>query len=132
MPRRGGGGARRVRRTRRRRRRRRILLVGGLVAFGTYKMTTKDADRVKEHTGTDPEELTDEELAQAMDQLGIDKQQVTASDKEIAASGDATAPAAATGGAGYMDELQKLADLNKAGVLTDEEFAAKKAEILGL
>ena len=139
MPRRGGGGARRVRRTRRRRRRRRILLVGGLVAFGTYKMTTKDANRVKEHTGTDPEELTDEELAQAMDQLGIDKQQVTAADKEIAASGDATTtsgdattPAAATGGAGYMDELQKLADLNKAGVLTDEEFAAKKAQILGL
>ena len=96
MPRRGGGGARRVRRTRRRRRRRRILLVGGLVAFGTYKMTTKDADRVKEHTGTDPEELTDEELAQAMDQLGIDKQQVTGADKEIEATGDATTPAAAT------------------------------------
>ena len=133
MPRRGGGGgARRVRRTRRRRRRRRILLVGGLVAFGTYKMTTKDADRVKEHTGTDPEELTDEELAQAMDQLGIDKEQVTAADKEIAASGDATTPAAATSDPGYADELQKLADLNKAGVLTDEEFAAKKAQILGL
>ncbi|MCH7844382.1 MAG: SHOCT domain-containing protein [Acidobacteria bacterium] len=31
-----------------------------------------------------------------------------------------------------MDELQKLADLNKAGVLTDEEFAAKKEQILGL
>ena len=131
MPRRGGGG-RRVRRTRRRRRRRRILLVGGLVAFGTYKMSTRDADRVKEHTGTDPEELTDEELAQAMDQLGIDKQQVTAADQEIEAPGGATTPAAATGDSGYTDELQKLADLNKAGILTDEEFAAKKAQILGL
>ncbi len=131
MPRRGGGG-RRVRRTRRRRRRRRILLVGGLVAFGTYKMSTRDADRVKEHTGTDPEELTDEELAQAMDQLGIDKQQVTAADQEIEAPGGATSPAAATGDPGDLDELQKLADLNKAGILTDEEFAAKKAQILGL
>ena len=131
MPRRGGGG-RRVRRTRRRRRRRRILLVGGLVAFGAYKMSTKDADRVKEHTGTDPEELTDEELAQAMDQLGIDKQQVTAADQEIDAPGGATTPAAATDDPGYLDELQKLADLNKAGILTDEEFAAKKAQILGL
>ncbi len=131
MPRRGGGG-RRVRRTRRRRRRRRILLVGGLVAFGTYKMSTRDADRVKEHTGTDPEELTDEELAQAMDQLGIDKQQVTAADQEIEATGGATTPAAATSDPGYMDELQKLADLHKEGILTDEEFAAKKAQILGL
>ncbi len=103
MPRRGGGG-RRVRRTRRRRRRRRILLVGGLVAFGAYKMSTKDADRVKEHTGTDPEELTDEELAQAMDQLGIDKQQVTAADQEIDAPGDATTPAAATDDPDYLDE----------------------------
>ncbi len=56
----------------RRRRRRRILLVGGLVAFGAYKMSTRDADRVKEHTGTDPEEMTDEELEQAMDELGIE------------------------------------------------------------
>ena len=131
MPRRGGGG-RRVRRTRRRRRRRRILLVGGLVAFGAYKMSTKDADRVKEHTGTDPEELTDEELAQAMDQLGIDKQQVTDADQEIEATGGATTPAAATGDPDYLDELQKLADLNEAGILTDEEFATKKAQILDL
>jgi membrane protease subunit (stomatin/prohibitin family) len=28
-------------------------------------------------------------------------------------------------------ELQKLADLNKQGILTDEEFAAEKAKILG-
>ncbi|MFA7266978.1 MAG: SHOCT domain-containing protein [Candidatus Nanopelagicales bacterium] len=31
-----------------------------------------------------------------------------------------------------MAQLQKLADLHKAGVLTDEEFAASKAKILGI
>ena len=30
-----------------------------------------------------------------------------------------------------MAQLQQLADLNKSGVLTDEEFAAQKARILG-
>ena len=30
-----------------------------------------------------------------------------------------------------LDKLSKLADLHKAGVLTDEEFAAKKAQLLG-
>lgn len=30
-----------------------------------------------------------------------------------------------------MDQLRKLADLHAAGILTDEEFAAKKAELLG-
>jgi hypothetical protein len=31
-----------------------------------------------------------------------------------------------------MAELQQLAELHKQGVLTDEEFAAKKAQILGI
>ena len=30
------------------------------------------------------------------------------------------------------DELQKLADMHKSGVLTDEEFAAMKKKLLGL
>jgi hypothetical protein len=115
----------------RRRRRRRILLVGGLVAFGAYKLSTRDADRVKEHTGTDPEELTDEELAQAMDQLGIEKQEVTSEDREQgSASPAATAPSAAE--PDYLEELEKLAQLHEAGALTDEEFNAKKHQILGL
>ena len=58
----------------RRRRRRRVLLVGGLVAFGAYKMSTRDAKRVEEQSGTPPEEMTDEELARSMDELGIEKQ----------------------------------------------------------
>jgi len=30
-----------------------------------------------------------------------------------------------------MEQLRKLGDLRAAGVLTDEEFAAKKADLLG-
>jgi hypothetical protein len=37
---------------------------------------------------------------------------------------------AGTGG-GTADELAKLADLKAKGVLTDEEFAAQKAKLLG-
>ena len=32
----------------------------------------------------------------------------------------------------YVAELEQLASLNKAGVLTDEEYEAKKRQILGL
>jgi hypothetical protein len=53
-----------------------------MVAFGAYKMTQKQADQVQQHTGVDPEELTDEELAQAQDELGIPTQQVTAADQD--------------------------------------------------
>jgi len=53
-----------------------------MVAFGAYKMTSKQAQQVQEHTVVDPEELTDEELAKAQDELGIEKQAVTDADKD--------------------------------------------------
>jgi hypothetical protein len=41
------------------------------------------------------------------------------------------APAAPTAGGDVADELRKLAELRKEGILTDEEFAAQKARLLG-
>ncbi|MFA9434741.1 MAG: hypothetical protein ACERKR_08710 [Deltaproteobacteria bacterium] len=63
----------------RRRRRRRILLIGGMVALGYagYKMSQKNVERVEEHTGKDADELTDEQLEQAMEQLGIEPETMT-------------------------------------------------------
>ena len=118
--------ARMVRRRRRRRRRRRILLVGGMIAVGYagYKMSKKDVERVEEYTGTSADELTDEQLEQAMDQLGIEQQ--TMSDEEWAQVEQAD------GEPDYLDDLERLAQLNQQGILTDEEFAAKKAQLLGL
>jgi hypothetical protein len=107
----------------RRRRRRRILLVGGLVAFGAYKMSTRDAKRVEEHSGVPPEEMTDEELQQSMDELGIEKQTRDASDVE---QGAAVAPTESP-----ADELTKLAALRDQGVITDADFDAQKQKILG-
>ena len=115
------------------------MLVGGLVAFGVHKMSQKDAARIEEHTGVNPEELEDDELAKAMAELGIPDEKVTEADM---ASTEAAAPAAAppaaapapTGGAAPTDieQLQQLASLRDAGILTEEEFTAKKAQILGL
>ena len=122
-----GRGMRRGRRVHRRRRRRRVMLVGGLVAFGAYKLSKQDVKRVEEQTGKDAEELTDQELEQAMDQLGIDKQHVDDADKEQAGQQD---QAQAQGSSDYMQELEKLGELHDKGILTDEEFAAKKKEIL--
>lgn len=59
------------------------MLVGGLVGFGAYKMSTKDADRIEQHTGIPPEELEDDDLETAMDELGIEKQQITEADQEV-------------------------------------------------
>jgi hypothetical protein len=42
----------------------------------------------------------------------------------------APAPAPAAAGGDMMAELQKLADMKAAGILTDDEFAAAKAKLL--
>ena len=99
-----------------------MLLVGGLVAFGAYKMSTKDADRIKQDSGIDPEEMTDEELEASMAKLGIEKQYRDANDVEEGASTGTT----------DLDELERLSKLRDQGVLTEEEFTAKKQQILGL
>jgi hypothetical protein len=122
---------RRMQRRRRRRRRRRILLVGGLVAYGVYKMSTKDAQKIEEHTGVSPEEMTDEELEKAMAELNIEKQYRDDSDQEIYED----EPAGGSQGSSepdYLEELERLAQLKDKGIITEDEFAAKKAQLLGL
>jgi hypothetical protein len=100
-----------------------------MVAYGAHKMSQKDAAKIQEHTGVDPEELEDAELEQAMRELGIEEQTATA--EELAQAGEA--PSASSGGSSDdIAQLEKLASLRDAGILTDEEFTAKKAQILGL
>jgi hypothetical protein len=100
-----------------------MMLVGGLVAFGAYKMSKKDADRIQQDTGTAPEDMTDEELDASMAKLGIEKQYRDASDvEEPAPSGTASA----------AEELQKLAKLRDQGILTEEEFSSMKKKTLDI
>ncbi len=52
--------------------------------------------------------------------------------QQAAAAAPAPAPAAApaAGGSDLMSELEKLAEMKGAGILTEEEFAAAKARLL--
>lgn len=113
-----------TRRRRRRRRRRMILLVGGMVAVGYagYKMSKRDVDRVEEYTGQPADELTDEQLEQAMEQLGIEQETMT--DEEWAEAEQADAEP------NYLDELERLGKLHEQGIITDEEFDTKKKQLL--
>ncbi len=119
-----------VARMRRRRRRRRIILVGGMVALGTaavYKMSKKDVERVEQQTGKPAEELSDEELSQAMDRLNIPKEELSDEEYDYVDQEDAKDEAYDP-----IDEIERYAQLNKDGIITDEEFAAKKKQLLGL
>ena len=43
----------------------------------------------------------------------------------------AAAPAAEAGGSSTIDQLKELGELKQQGILTEEEFAAQKAKLLG-
>ena len=125
-------------------------MVGGMVllaAGGTaaaIKLTQKDAQAVEQHTGASVEGLTDEDLAAAMKELGIksielddNDRAVIASDANQASAAPAPAQPAASAApaaleASYLDELERLAGLRDQGIITDEDFEAKKKQLLGL
>ena len=122
------------RRSRRRFRRRRllfggaVLLAAGGAAYAGVKLAQKDADRIEEYTGVPPEELSDEDLHGAMDELGIESMEMT--DEDYAAlEAEPEAPAEETS---YLQELEQLAALRDQGIISDEDFEAKKAQLLGL
>ena len=69
------------------------------------------------------------EAQQQQAQMNAAAQQAVA--QQQAAAAPAPAPAAASGGTDIVAELQKLGALKEQGILTDDEFAAAKAKLLG-
>ena len=114
---------RRMHRRRRRRRRRRVILVGGAIAVGAYALSKHDTERVEEHTGKSAEELSDEELEKAMDDLNIEGDEMTDEQWAEVEAGDPEED-------DYIKELERLAELKDKGILTEEEFQAQKKQIL--
>jgi hypothetical protein len=51
--------------------------------------------------------------------------------QQAAAPVAAAPPAPAAGGQSTIDQLKELGELRAQGILTDEEFAAQKAKLLG-
>ena len=75
-----------VHRVRRRTRRRRIIVGGAVVlmvggAYTSYKVSEQEAQQIEQHTGKPPEELTEAEFDGAMDDLGIQDQELTPEDE---------------------------------------------------
>lgn len=145
---------RRMQRRRIRMRRRRMILAGGMVAIavkGTsnaIKLSQQDAQRIEQHTGQKAEDLDEAQLEAAIEALDIETHELT--DAEVAAieaagpepdaptvsaapaAAPAPPPAAPTSQPNYIEELKKLAELRDMGIVTAEEFEAKKKQLLGL
>lgn len=123
-----------------RRRMRRRIIIGGavLIAAGTaaVKMSKGEVEQVEQYTGQKVEDLSEEQLDAAMSDLGIEGQEPT--DQEMAmleaeeqpgTSGQGYAPASQ---ADLITQLERLGTLKAHGILTEEEFQAQKAKLLGM
>ena len=109
-------------------------MAAGGAAYGAYKLSQKDADKIEQHTGQSVEEMSEEELVAAMEELGIQSIELTEDDQAIIAKEEAPGASVAEAPAevDYLAQLEKLAELRDRGVITEEEFEAKKKEILGI
>jgi TRAP-type uncharacterized transport system substrate-binding protein len=117
---------------------RRRLVIGGavLIAAGTaaVKMSPNEVQQVEQHTGQKVEDLSEEQLDAAMDDLGIEGQEPT--DQEIAmleAEDQNAQPVQSNQPvfeADLISKLERLGALKAQGLLSDEEFATAKAKLL--
>lgn len=73
-------------------------------------MSMQQKQQIQQQTGKNPDQMSETELNAAMEKSGIEPQ-TSASDSDL-------------------DQLEKLADLKEKGVLTEQEFQTKKAQIL--
>ena len=100
-----------------------VVGVGALA----YKLSKSDTQKIEEQYGRPVEEMTDEELQQAVDELNLRKQPLDDSDREYVDQYEDEEDVEPD----YIDELERLGDLKDRGLITEEEFEAKKKEILG-
>jgi hypothetical protein len=112
-------------------------MVGGAAAagYGAYKLSQGDVQQIENHTGKKADDLSEDELNAAMDQLGIETHELTPQDEaaiNAESIPDEQSASPQSGTEDYISELEKLADLVNKGIITQEEFEAKKKQLLGL
>jgi len=107
-----------------------------LIAAGTsaVKMSQSEIQQVEQHTGQKPEDLTEEQLDAAMEELGIEGQEPTDQEMTMLETEDQNAqPTSAYSPASEDDmvaKLERLGTLKAQGLLTEEEYTQAKQKLL--
>jgi hypothetical protein len=104
--------------------RRRPLLRAAAVAGGAYVAGKRTANRRAEADQADAEQ--DARISQ------LEQQQAAPPPAPAAAGDTGRGPAAEPSDASLSGQLNQLIDLHSQGMLTDEEFTAAKAKLLGI
>jgi hypothetical protein len=89
------------------------------------KLHREEIKKLREHSDKPLHDMSEEELLAAMEELGIEKRQFDPQDQEVADKANKTTKE-------DLELLEKLTQMNYSGLITDEEYEAKKKQILGL
>jgi hypothetical protein len=111
--------------------RRRPLLRAAVVGGGAYMAGKHMANKANDQAAYDAsqDQRMDQMEQQQQYQQGPPPQQY--GQQQQYAPPPQAPPAAPAGGPSVADQLQQIATLHQQGVLSDDEFAAAKAKILG-
>jgi len=99
-----------------------MLMAGGIAAVA-YKLGKNNVQQIEQHSGKPIDQMSEEELNASMDDLGIELPEEDG--EEYYDEAPAQEP-------DYLQELERLAGLRDQGVITDEDFEAKKKQLLGI
>jgi hypothetical protein len=111
------------------------LLILGATAGVAYKLGQNQAQQIEEYTGYPPDQLSEQDLQAAMNDLNIQPEPLDDADRQAISDAQGAPPPPAPASASqpdYIEELQRLDSLRDAGIITNEEFEAKKQQLLGL
>jgi hypothetical protein len=91
----------------------------------------QQAAATSQQVAMDQQQMAAQMDAMAQQQAQLAQQQAALAQQQAQAQ-QAPAQVAAPAADDTIAQLQKLAELQKAGILTEEEFAAKKKQLLGI
>lgn len=100
------------------------------VVAGTASAVSGSVARRQQQQAQDQHQQQQHEAQQQQAQMQAMAQQAAAEQAALQQAA-APAPAATTPGGDMMAQLQQLAAMHGQGILSDEEFAAAKAKLLG-
>jgi Short C-terminal domain len=105
------------------------------------KLSRTDAQRIQEHTGYPPEEIEDYDLQNAMQELNIHPAPLTPDDYRAVGmeppQGGSTTVVVQRSHPGapqksLEEQLKSLHDLQQNGLISEEDYNAKKKQLLGI
>jgi len=109
--------------------RRRPLLRAAVVGGGAYMAGKHMANKANDQAAYQAQQ--DDRISSLEQQQGPPPDQYGQQQQYAPPPQQAPPPAAPSGGSSVADQLQQIAGLHQQGVLSDDEFAAAKAKILG-